>query len=194
LLRGCLTLLVLAVLIFFLAPHALRATGDFLIENQTPVKADAVVILAGDWTGDRLLKGAELVKNGYAPIALVSGPLNIYGVIESDLAITYGVSKGYPRASFAAVQSSAFSTRDESWVFYDELKRRGIHHILLVTSNFHTHRAAILFRRRFGSEIAITTVAAPSAYFHPDRWWKEREGQKVVFYEWSKMLATPLGL
>ncbi len=193
-LRGCLTLLLVVVLILFSAPYVIRATGDFLVEDRPPTKADAAVVLAGDWTGERVLKAAELVKNGYAPVALVSGPTGMYGVNEADLAISYGVSKGYPRESFAAVKSTAFSTRDEAGVFYEELKRRGIHRILLVTSNFHTHRAAILFRRKFRNEIALIPIAADSPYFHPDRWWKEREGQKVVFYEWSKMLATPLGL
>jgi uncharacterized SAM-binding protein YcdF (DUF218 family) len=197
--RGCLTLLavlLLAVLLLavLLAPFALRATGDFLVDDHAPVKADAAIVLAGDWTGARVLKAGQLVKDGFVPVALVSGPTLIYGNNEADLAIAFAAAKGYPAAEFNAIHEPAFSTRDESEVFYTELKRRGIRSILLVTSNFHTHRSGIVFRKRFKNEIAVTTVAAPSEYFHPDRWWKEREGQKVVFYEWSKTLATPFGL
>jgi hypothetical protein len=40
----------------------------------------------------------------------------------------------------------------------------------------------------------MRTVAAPGEYFHPDSWWRNREGQKTVFFEWSKTVATALGI
>ena len=186
--------LVVLVLLFFFSPQILTALGNFLVQTEIPAKADAVVILAGDWTGERVLKGAELVKQGYAPIAYMSGPNLVYGVNEADLAIAYGVAQGYPARYFEAMRTNALSTRDEADYFYRELSRRGIHKVLLVTSNFHTHRAAIIFRGRFGSSIEVHPVAAPSPYFDPGRWWKDREGRKTFFFEWSKMIATPLGL
>jgi uncharacterized SAM-binding protein YcdF (DUF218 family) len=194
LLRGCLTLVLVICLIIFAVPSALRFAGNFLVEDHAPIKADADVVLAGDWTGERVLRAGQLVKEGYAPYALVSGPTSIYGINEAKLSIDYATSKGFPSDQFVAIEQRAFSTREEAELFYHELKKRGIHSILLVTSNFHTHRAAIVFRKRFGGEIQVTSVAAPSAYFVPDSWWKEREGQKTVFYEWSKMIATPFGM
>jgi hypothetical protein len=40
----------------------------------------------------------------------------------------------------------------------------------------------------------MRTVTAPDEYFHPDSWWRSREGQKTVFFEWSKTVATALGI
>ena len=39
-----------------------EAMGRFLVETQPPEKADMIVVLGGDWYGNRILKAAELVK------------------------------------------------------------------------------------------------------------------------------------
>jgi hypothetical protein len=36
-------------------------------------------------------------------------------------------------------------------------------------------------------------VAADDKYFSAHNWWKSREGQKAVFFEWTKTLATAMG-
>jgi hypothetical protein len=41
---------------------------------------------------------------------------------------------------------------------------------------------------------AMRTVAAPDQFFRPDSWWRNREAQKTVFFEWSKTVATALGI
>jgi uncharacterized SAM-binding protein YcdF (DUF218 family) len=168
--------------------------GEFLVHTDPLVKADAVLVLAGDWNGDRILKGAELVKQGYAPIVLVSGPSAVYGVNEATLAIDYAVRRGYPRDIFVPLISCAFSTRDEAAFFGPELRRRGIHRLLIVSSDFHTNRAGKLFRKSLGPDFEIRMIAAPDRHFTPDGWWKDREGQKVFFYEWSKTIGTVFGL
>jgi uncharacterized SAM-binding protein YcdF (DUF218 family) len=62
-----------------------------------------------------------------------------------------------------------------------------------VTSNFHSARAARIFRAA-GPEFDIRTVAAPDKYFRPESWWRNREGQKLFFMEWSKTFAGLLGM
>ena len=168
--------------------------GEFLVKTDPPAKADAVLVLAGDWNGDRIERGAELVKQGYAPIVLVSGPLPIYGVNEATLAINYAVSRGYPRDIFAPMVSTSFSTRDEANFAGPEFRKRGVHRVLIVTSNFHTRRARSLFRSRLGADFDLRMIAARHPYFTPEGWWKDREGQKVFFFEWSKTIATLFGL
>jgi len=41
-----------------------RWLGEFLVKADEPFHADAAIVLAGDWNGDRVLRGAELVKQG----------------------------------------------------------------------------------------------------------------------------------
>jgi uncharacterized SAM-binding protein YcdF (DUF218 family) len=74
-----------------------------------------------------------------------------------------------------------------------DLQRRGIHRFLLVTSDYHSARAARIFRAA-GRNFDIRVVAAPDEYFSPNGWWRNREGQKVFFIEWSKTVANLMGM
>jgi uncharacterized SAM-binding protein YcdF (DUF218 family) len=175
----------------------LPVLGYALIHDDGPAKADIAVVLAGDSWGHRIEKAAELIRQGYVPAALISGPAGFYGLHESDYAIAYAVRQGFPAQWFIALPSSALSTREEARVVLAELRRRNVRSFLLVSSNYHTARARRIFlaaERAMTGAPAMRTVAAPDEHFRPDSWWRNREAQKTVFFEWSKTFATAVGL
>jgi uncharacterized SAM-binding protein YcdF (DUF218 family) len=172
----------------------LESAGSYLVENGSPEKSDAVLVLAGDYRGNRIMRAAELVKAGYAPVALISGPAEMYGLNEAELAIQYAVRHGVPENYFEPIYIKGNSTLEEAHAFAPVLHERQIRRLLIVTSNYHTRRAAGIFRRVHGDGTTIRTVAAPDPYFRPDSWWHNREGQKIVFYEYSKAIAGWLGM
>ena len=185
----------LALVCAVVAAHGiiLRAAGEFLVRGEEPFHADIVVVLAGDENGLRILKAAELVKNGYAPHVLVSGPRCCDGQHESDAAIAFAMRHAYPREWFIPLPHSASSTRAEAKVIMSDLNRRGIRRFILVTSNYHSRRAGSIFRA-FGNSADFRVVTAPDVAFRPEDWWQNREGQKQVFFEWSKTIANWIGL
>ena len=171
--------------------------GYALVHDDGPGKADIAVVLAGDQAGHRIEKAAQLIHEGYVPAALISGPAGFYGLHESDYAIAYAVRQGFPAQWFIALPNSALSTREEAAVMLAELRRRNVRSFLLVTSNYHSARARHTFlaaERALGGGPAMRTVAAPDEFFRPDSWWRNREGQKTLFFEWSKTLASALGI
>jgi uncharacterized SAM-binding protein YcdF (DUF218 family) len=171
--------------------------GRALIRDDGPARADIAVVLAGDFSGNRIRAAAGLVRAGYVPAALISGPDGNYGLHECDLAISYAVRLGYPQEWFIPLPNSALSTRDEAAVILAELRRRGIRSFLLVTSDYHTARAARIYRsmeRAAGGGPDFRMVAAPDVYFRADSWWRNREGQKIAFFEWTKTFATAAGI
>jgi uncharacterized SAM-binding protein YcdF (DUF218 family) len=174
----------------------LPALGWALVRDEGPAKADLAVVLGGDFWGNRIVKGGELVRQGYVPAALVSGPPGVYGQHESDLEIAYAVRQGYPSQYFIAFPDEARSTQDEAVMILPELQRRHVRRVLVVTSDYHSRRAARVFRaeeRTLGGGIEIRMVATPDQEFHPDSWWRSRQGQKIAFMEWSKTLSSAIG-
>ena len=128
---------------------------------------------------------------------LVSGPPGFYGVNEADAAIRFGIAKGYPAEWFIAEHNLALSTREEAAVILPELKARGIHSFLLVTSDYPTARARRIFlreERRIGGGPELHVVAALNQFFAPNSWWQTREGQKTLFLEWTKTLTGVFGI
>lgn len=183
------------MVVLFLAtyPFWLTALGTFLVRSETPVPADMIVVLAGDFTGGRVCKAGDLVRQGFAPKAFISGPSGVYGLDESDLAIRLAVRKGYPESSFVSFPNTAKSTASESQVLIAQLRKLGVHKIDLVTSNFHTRRAGNIFRAQ-APEMEVHVVESPDPYFTPDGWWKEREGRKTFLMEWIKTVAAWFGM
>ncbi len=193
--------LVTPLLLVLLAAAAhtwcLERVGEFLIRNDGPAKADLAVVLAGDARGNRILEGAELVRKGYAPAVLVSGPAGMYGHYECDLAIPFAVSKGNPPDWFIRFPNNSLSTREEAAAILGELRRRNIRSFLLVTSTYHSGRAARIYsaaERAAGGGPSFRVVAAQDPYFGPDSWWRTREGLKTAFIEFSKTIATAVGV
>ncbi|MBX9600572.1 MAG: YdcF family protein [Bryobacteraceae bacterium] len=191
--RSWLIVLALALLLFFTRTSWLGWLGGALIESGEPRRADAILVLAGDAWGNRIRKGGDLSRQGYAPLVFVSGPEGLYGFHESELAIRYAVKHGYPQDMFVALPNTARSTVEEADQIVPELEKRGVKSLILVTSNYHTRRAASTFRKR-AAAMSITVVAAPDRVFDPANWWQSRDGQKQWFFEVTKTVASVLGI
>ena len=171
----------------------LRALGGFLVSADAPFQADMIVELGGDDHGNRILTAARLAKEGYATKVLVSGPECCYGRHESDLAIDFATRHGYPAESFIPFPMGATSTLEEAREIVPELDRLHVGRFIIVTSNYHTRRAANVYARLVPRD-RFRVVAAPDWVFRPEDWWRSREGRKQCFWEWSKTLANWAGL
>jgi uncharacterized SAM-binding protein YcdF (DUF218 family) len=190
---GLVVLLAAGILLFATQAIWLRWLGEYLTNSEPPCKADMIVVPAGDYFGNRILKAGELMHQGWAPKTLVSGAGVCYGVNEGDLAIQFAVRSGLPTGEFQNFPSPARSTVEEGRYIVPELRRLGVHRYILVTSDFHTRRAAAIFHKA-GPDLPFCTVAASGPDFSPDGWWHSREGRKTAFFEWCKTIANFLGI
>jgi uncharacterized SAM-binding protein YcdF (DUF218 family) len=175
----------------------LSALGAALVHDDGPAKADIAVVLGGDYWGNRILTAAGLVRAGYVPAVLVSGPPGFYGVNECDAAIRFAIGKGWPAQWFIPAPHSALNTRDESRALLEDLRRRNVRSFLLVTSDYHTARSRRLFlaaERAMGGGPGMWVVAAPDQFFTAGAWWHNREGRKTAFMEWFKTITGAVGI
>lgn len=110
------------------------------------------------------------------------------------MTIEYARRRGFPVALFRplVIPMRDGSTRMEAEYVGKYLKTANIRKIVLVTSNYHTRRAAWLFRH-VNPWLAINVVPAPDPFFSPDNWWQSRAGKKTFLLEWLKTFATYLG-
>jgi len=181
---------VLALAAFLFRDKLLSALAAPLVEDDGLQKADCILVLGGDLFGDRIVKAGQLVQQGYAPYAVVDGPRMLIGH-ESDQTIAFAVQKGFPASIFRAVPlpDPIDSTSEESeYVTEKILRPQHVRKILLVTSNFHTRRAARKVRR-VAPWLTVIAVPAPDLYFSVDGWWKTRGGRKTLFFEWTKTIT-----
>ncbi len=189
-----LVLLFLAILagILYLARHPLlRAAGQIWIVDETPAKAEAIIVLGDDnYLGERAARAAELFRAGWAPRVVASGRMlrpnaGIAELIQRDL-----VERGVPAAAVVRFPHRAANTREEAKELRGLLVKEGWHRVLVVTSNYHTRRARYLCQRIFPSGTELRVVAARDSDYDPDRWWETRLGVKTFFGEAVGMLVA----
>lgn len=164
--------------------------GEFLVSPQAPQSADLILVLAGDFWGPRVVKGADLAMQGYAPVALFSGT-PYQGRMDGELAIEFLAKMGYPTRSFQSFGHHATSTITEAIVLRPEVERRGVKRVLLVTSAYHSRRAGIVFRL-FCPGIQFIAIGAPDNLYCPDDWWEDANSRKLFVSEWAKIFGTIL--
>lgn len=187
-----LVLVCLAAIVWLLWEPALRLTGLFLDAGQPPQRAGAILVLAGGWGGERILKAGELIRAGYAPKAYVSGPRVFYGRSECDLAIPFATAHGFPAAWFECLPNNGLSTHDEARLLLPELERRGVRTLLVVSVRTHLRRARWIFEKHRPPSMRIHYTGADAPWFRLEEWYRHREGWKAVVMEWVKVLSLPL--
>ena len=170
-----------------------------LIHDDGPAKADIAVVLAGDQWGNRMLKAAELVRAGLrAGASWSAGRRLLRHSRVRRWRSTWQSAAAIRRSGSSPLPNDALSTREEAAVVLDELRRRNVHSFLLVTSDYHTARAAPHLSRdraRDGRRPGIPdgrrarqVLPARLAGGAPAR------ACKIVFMEWSKTIATAVGI
>jgi len=134
-------LIYLGVLVFTsvgLYGLALISADAFLVERDTPVEADIIVVLGGDGR-PRAEQAAALWRDGKAPLVLAAG----YGDCEfvQRTLIAAGVE---PQAVITECRSR--TTWDNATFSQPMLTDLGVNRAILVTSWFHSKRAVKRFR------------------------------------------------
>jgi hypothetical protein len=174
--------LFLVVVFAALASQAAR----FLVVDE-PEKSDAIVVLAGE-TNVRPSRALELLRQGVAPRVFMNAETRdlIYDQRLVDIAQRYVNGLGEEnRVSVCPIVG--FSTKAEADDVSRCLQSLGAHRVLIVTSDYHTRRALMIFRHRL-PQYQFNAAAARNPAQFGGAWWTNREWAKVTFDEWLKML------
>lgn len=178
-----------------------RKAGLWLIKEDHPQTADAIVILTGS-IADRVLQAADIYKSGYAgKILIVNESMGAYKELEKrgfsvisktsqtkDALVFFNV----PRDSIIILPGDAESTMSEVLIIRNYISlNNNIDTILLITSSPHTRRASMIFNKAFSEmETPVTVLSIPSVYnkFNADKWWRCKEDIQIVFLEYMKLM------
>jgi uncharacterized SAM-binding protein YcdF (DUF218 family) len=178
----------LLIVLFFVAILAALASqaARFLVADE-PQPSDAIVVLAGE-TSFRPARALELLHQGVASRIFLDVETRepLYDQRLTDIAQRYINDLGEAkRVSVCPIVSlSTFAEVDD---VNRCLQSVGAHRVLIVTSDYHTRRALMIFRHRL-PQYQISVAAAHNPAQFGEAWWTTREWAKTTFDEWTKML------
>lgn len=178
-----------------------RKAGSWLVREELPEQADALVLLMGS-IPDRVLQTADFYNEGMAgKVILVEesmGPaeaLTATGfklVRTTEQVVDALVYLGVPRESIILLPGEATSTQMEAETVRDYLKSRqtGIESLILVSSSHHMRRGTMIFKAAVKPlQTYVDVYSGPSTYsdFNASFWWKSREDIQDVVLEYLKI-------
>jgi len=182
--------IVCAVLYLVRRPILRFAAESWIIEDPLD-KADAIIVLGDDnFYADRATRGAELFREGKAPVVVASGRrlrpnAGMAELMEHDL-----VERGVPRDKIVRFAHDADSTLEEAQGLARLAKERKWHSLIVVTANFHTRRARYIIRRVFPQGMEVRVASARDGDFDPERWWEKRKSIKELTREFAGMVVA----
>ena len=190
-------LLIFVILFIGLCSRA----GRWLVKEDEPVQADAIVILMGS-VYDRVLQASDLYQRGLGREMIIvetrktdkdKDPEYEGGYKKSNTGQTrnLAIALGIPSDSIKILPGGATSTQMEAMIIRRYLAYHpSIDTILLVSSAEHTLRASIIFKYAFRKAgMMVQVVTSPSIYtrFDADKWWKSWQGIQDVLFEYLKI-------
>jgi len=198
--RRALAIAVIALLVVAVAAvPLLGAAGRFLVEENPLAHADAIVVLTGSYP-DRILEAVALYRDGWAPRIILcresenagfrklqSLGVTVPRVFELNRSVAEQL--GVPSDAITVLERPAGSTYSEAEVVLDYVLQQGYRSILLVTSKYHSARAARIYRFLANDRIAIIVRPARDDDFQPNGWWRDRPSTRRVVIEYQKLLT-----
>ena len=190
-------LLAMAVVLYAFSPTLLTAVGEQLIHADTLQRADAIIVLAPFL--DRVMEGADLYKQGHAPVVILTRPTRDAGEQELiDRQIIEGseerkrlalIALGVPADAIVILEPVVDSTADEARAFAEWARRHPIRRVIVVTSPLHTGRSRLTFIRAL-ENLPIEVLVRPSSRnaFRSDTWWRSRDTFRDGLIEWQKLV------
>lgn len=186
------------ILLFLYSAGCSRA-GGWLVKQDVPPHADAIVVLMGSFP-ERVLQAYDSWSSGLADRVIIveesMGPFRrleergVNIVSSSRQAVSSLTELGIPADSIILLPGDARSTLDEALVIRKYLDSSGIADTLvLVSSPAHMRRASMIFRtamRNSRDKVYIGTIPSDYSGFNPDKWWKRKEDIQSVVSEFIK--------
>jgi uncharacterized SAM-binding protein YcdF (DUF218 family) len=184
----------LRLLLAFLLLVILAA--PLLIVDDGLQQSDAIVVIGGDHKPERMERAAELYRQGYAPVVILSAGTEVMEggerLAEAEVMRRQALATGLPE-SVLLLEDEPLSTFQNAYYTRSLCEEHGFRSIQLVTSPFQSSRARQIFGDVMGSVIQVSVQPARQA-LPALLWWLDPDQIPVVLYEYYSWARYRLGL
>jgi uncharacterized SAM-binding protein YcdF (DUF218 family) len=179
----------------------LSAIGNFLVIHDRIEPVDIIFLLNGDPTL-RPYQAVALFRNRIASKVVIARAEDSAGVKlgaypnVTDSNITMLEQLGVPESRIVELRppEGVNSTFDEAQALLVYCRERGIHSVVIVTSDFHSRRARYIFRKELkGAGVKVLVAPISDRKYGAGNWWTiedgvigcENEYLKLIYYHWK---------
>ena len=160
----------------------LRGAADLWIISDPVTRADAIVVLGGNYHV-RPLFAAELYRRGLANRVLISQAADAPRTATNDLSTDAELNRaallklGVPPDAVESFGAASVNTRDEAVALRKWAARNGTLRVIIPSEVFSARRVRWIFRRELsGSGVAIEVPSFDPPGYNRRDWWKTENG------------------
>jgi uncharacterized SAM-binding protein YcdF (DUF218 family) len=172
--------------ILFLLSFIFRGAGNFLVIDEKPIKSDVIIVLSGGRI-DRLEKGVELYKKGFAPYLMISNG-------NEESLFKAAMNMGVPSRSII-LENHARSTTDNALFTIKLMEKHNLNSAIVVSSDYHMRRVKTNYHKaNKGVGFNFIYCSSQNASFNPAYWWKGKGNLFNTLSEYMKILGNYFGI
>lgn len=191
--KGCLITGLILFVLPVLGYLILVMMGSFLINSETPWKANAIAVLSGD-EGDRVIEAVDLYKKNniqYFVITKTDQEDIGEGRTYSEALMRIAIDLKVHADSMFVTEGESATTFEEAQALLTLANKRNIQSYLVVTDPYHTRRTASIFNQVFAnSGIEIRVYGIKNHWYDPFTWMFKLSGWKVTLGEYFSMFVN----
>ena len=177
-------LLTLSLVLFLGHSILLRSIAQFLVAQDAPQPADAIILIGRDKTGGRVEHAVDLFRQGMGKYLIIAGWNIGWRTNSADIMKQHVMALGVPLEAIL-VDREGIELADKAHHVRELMQKESLKRAILVTSMYNSARAMIVFRSVL-SPVGITVISNPTqaSGFDPANWWRSRKGAKIVVSEY----------
>lgn len=183
-----LLLILCGAALYFWHGIILDKAGKMLLVKDDLKPVDAIVVLSGEPT-ERVEYAAKLFRAGWARrdrMIITGGPV-AWKYTSAGLMKEHAMALGIPARSILTAEKTR-STEEDAMQTKEILAAHGYRSIILVTSPYHSRRAAAIFRKVLGPVVTVISAPVEESWFKFDNWWTRERERDMVLNECSKFV------
>lgn len=178
----------------------LRAAGNMLVREDSPIHAD-VIVISVDSGGAGVLEASDLMRQRLAPsVAIFADPpvavdreflrrgLQYHDAAAQEVQELHELGV----TSVVRIPRGVQGTRDEIAALRDWCQPHAIHSLMFVSTKDHTRRTRRILHRSMSRAIRFAVIGSKYSDFKPDGWWSSRGGLRIEIVESQKLLLDVL--
>ncbi|MBI2816118.1 MAG: YdcF family protein [Acidobacteria bacterium] len=186
----------LFLLILLFNPFTLAWLASRYVVDDGLHPSDVVVALRGDNAEEnrRINEALRVFPVVNARIMLMDvNAVPFFEVPQAQILRAYLKRKGLSDSQLEECPNTADSTEEEARALRSCFQRTGARQVTVVTSEYHTRRAAKLLRRELaGTGITVRMHPVYNSDYWDVHWWRKRRWAKTFFLETAKIIWTAL--
>lgn len=173
-----------------LAVIGMVGVGFFLSPQDPLAPSDAIVVVSGGETDQRVAEGVKLYQDKWAPVLIMSGAARDAKASNAAAMKRMAVTAGVP-ADRVLTEEKSMNTFENAQYVREIIEQHKFSQLILVTSPYHQRRAALVFGKALqGLPVKIINHSSVDSAWRKNGWWLDPWARSLTGSEIEKIIYT----